>query len=328
MPSFGFPNSYDNDLANKGFFARMGLIGIASLAFIGPLVAIVNGPPKLDWNDYSEWYDVKVDFFESSAVCQKMRSTTSEECPQNWVPSQVGLRCYQRLPIQKFRSGELEKSCAFFGGELVTIPDSGVNKEVFEVCAENQPCFIGLELNMITQEWEWMSKVPGEQKVAQYLNWAKEEPNNLGVAETYAVIGISRAAQALADMIHNIILSAILSAAVGGCVCTLVCFGIWYQGINTRDKCCLQTSLCCDGCGSCCECLSVIGGVGALVGGFSFLTLWSTLVSAFSATFFVVSLWVTYTLYSNISRRQADGVPTVVGQPVVGNVVGQGGSYH
>jgi len=257
-------------------------------------------------------------FNESSAVCQKIRTTDEEQCGADWSPSHVGLRCYQRLPMQKFTSSGLSTACReASGGELVTIPDEDVDKEVFELCAERQPCFIGLKKHILGA-WEWMSPPAGETKELKYANWADiktdlEQKKPAGVETTegitrpsfgdYAVIGISSVLQKQVNIFWPLLARLLLQVAVSHCVFTLIMFLVWYQGVTTRNVCCLQTSLCCDGCESFGACLSFSKWVGLLAGGISLLTVVPTLISGLSLAIVLVSFFTTYTLYSNIMRQ-------------------------
>jgi len=56
MPSWGFPNDEDNVLATRAFYARMGLICIALLGLVAPIVVYVQGPPQVDWRNFNHWF--------------------------------------------------------------------------------------------------------------------------------------------------------------------------------------------------------------------------------------------------------------------------------
>jgi len=121
--------------------------------------AVIVGETSL-WNDMGGSYD-------AYAICQK-----SDTIPAIVWSECYGTSCYYKTP-SKMLWTEANMTCVGLGVELASIHSLLESTFLFNLCGDDNDCWIGLTDEQVEGNWEWT-----DGSSFDYENWASGQPDN------------------------------------------------------------------------------------------------------------------------------------------------------
>merc|ERR1719419_527306 len=127
-------------------------------------------------NEKGQWYDSDKNF-KAYAICEKNATV-----PFFYSSPCQGNLCYYKTP-SKMTWDEANTTCLGLGAELASVHSLEKNTYLYILCGSENSCWIGFNDVAVEQEWVW-----SDGSNVEFTNWEKNEPNNQGNHEDYAVI--------------------------------------------------------------------------------------------------------------------------------------------